>query len=139
LSHVLKHARHTTQALIEVMSLLQWILNSLKILAMAIDIIKSYQPSKPSHIPSHVPSRPSPLRTHNLPGTQQHVSKLAGAQPKGRRSVTPQSVSASSMIFKTGFQPTSLGSLVGTASSLIALDVEAWRIGTSMLPASPTF
>jgi hypothetical protein len=34
---------------------------------------------------------------------------------------------------------TSLGSAVGTASSLMALDAEACRIGTSMLPARPTF
>ena len=40
---------------------------------------------------------------------------------------------------KQKFELTSLGSPVGTASSLIALDVEAWRIGMSMLPASPTF
>ena len=76
------------------------------------------------------------MRSHSLLDIQQHVSRLADAQPRGKRPATTISLRPRG----TGlFKLTSLGSVVGTASSLTALDVEAWRIGISMLPANPTF
>ena len=97
---------------------------------------KSCLPSKLSRTPSHAPSRPSPLRSHSLLDIQQHVSKLAGAQLRGKPPATTISFRRRG---KGLLELTSLGSVVGTASSLLALDVEAWRIGISMLPANPTF
>lgn len=71
------------------------------------------------------------------PSIPLHVSKLAGAQVTEMRSGTRRISTVEG--FLELVVHTSLGSPVGMASSLKALDPEACRIGKSTLPARPNF